>query len=349
MNKNTKTTIIKFDFWSIAKIFGVILGLLFLYLIRDIILIIFTAAIIATIITPLVNFLERKKIARWLGAAITYILIAAVISLIGVAVVPKVINQSHVLITRLPETIASLMENFSTKTQSDLVQVLGGWLQGSPGVGKSVFSVLGSVTGQFFTGFMIFVIAFYLTIEKKTLSSVIERFIPEKYKGFIDRFLDSVQKEIGSWGRGMLMLVVCVTIMSYIGLSILGVKYALALAVLAGITEFIPYIGSYIGAIPAVIVALTQSPTLALFVIILYIIIQQIQGNLISPYIMHRAVGLDPLTIIVVLLIGGKIAGPLGMILAVPFATIVSILIKDYMIYKKKSAKKREIEKQAKI
>lgn len=342
MEKEPRTTIIKFDFWSIAKIVGIILGLLFLYLIRDIILIIFTAAILATIITPLVNWLEKKKIARWLGATLTYIVIIAILVLMGMVIVPKVISQSHILISQLPETIGSLMESVSPKTQIGFVELLNNWFQGPTSLGKNIFSVVGSVTGQIVTGFMVFVIAFYLTIEKKTLSSVVEKFIPEKYEGFIDRFLDSVQKEIGAWGRGMIVLVIAVAIMVYIGLSILGVKFALALAFLAGLTEFIPYIGAYIGAIPAIIVALTQSPSLALFVAILYFVIQQIQGSLISPYIMHKAVGLDPLTIILVLLIGGKIAGPLGMILAVPFATIVTILIKDYMIYKKKAAKKKK-------
>jgi len=348
MKKDTRTTIIKFDFWSIARIFAIILGLLFLYLIRDIILIIFTAAILATIITPLVNFMQKKKIARWLGAAIVYVFIILIIALLGVAIVPKIINQTHNLISKLPETMNSLMGVFSLDSGVELSQVLGDWFQGPSNLTKSFFSVLGSVTGQFFTAFMIFVISFYLTIEKKTLSSVIEKFIPERYKGFLDRFLDSIQKEIGAWGRGMIVLVLAVSIMVYVGLSILGVKYALALAFLAGVTEFIPYIGAYIGAVPALIIALTQSPSLALFVAILYFVIQQIQGSLISPYIMHRAVGLDPLTIIIVLLIGGKVAGPLGMILAVPFATIISILIKDYRIYKRKSAEK-EAQEEVKI
>jgi predicted PurR-regulated permease PerM len=115
----------------------------------------------------------------------------------------------------------------------------------------------------------------------------------------------------------------------------LGVKFALTLALVAALTEAIPYIGPWLGAIPAVIIAFLQSPTLALLVIILYVVIQQVENVLLTPNIMHRAVGLDPLVIIVILLIGGKLAGPLGMILAVPLATICSILVREYQKYKK--------------
>src|SRR6056297_1937710 len=113
MEKEPRTTIVKFDFWSIAKIVGIILGLLFLYVIRDIILIIFTAAILATIITPLINWFEKKNIARWLGATIAYVFIIAIIAIMGVVIVPKVISESHVLITQLPETVGNLMEPVS--------------------------------------------------------------------------------------------------------------------------------------------------------------------------------------------------------------------------------------------
>lgn len=141
MENNTKTTIIKFDFWSIARIFAIILGLLFLYLIRDIILIIFTAAILATIITPLVNFMAKKKIARWLGAAIVYIFIILIIALLGVAIVPKIISQTHILISKLPETISSLMKTFSLGSRTELSQVLGNWFQSPSNLTKSFFSV----------------------------------------------------------------------------------------------------------------------------------------------------------------------------------------------------------------
>jgi len=147
-------------------------------------------------------------------------------------------------------------------------------------------------------------------------------------------FSASSQKEIGDWGRGMLILCLFVGALTYIGLSVLGIKFALTLALIAGLTELVPYIGPWLGGVPAVMIAFLVSPTLALVVIILYIVIQQIQNILVTPYIMHKAVGLDPLIIVIILLIGGKIAGPLGMILAVPAATILSILFKEYLKYK---------------
>jgi predicted PurR-regulated permease PerM len=140
-----------------------------------------------------------------------------------------------------------------------------------------------------------------------------------------------IQKDIGAWGRGLLVLCLVVGLMDYIGLKILGVNFALALAVLAGVLEVVPWLGPWLAGIPAVVVALTQSPIKALMVAILYIAVQQIENNLIVPQVMRRAIGLNPLLVILILLIGAKLAGPAGIILAVPIVTIIVILIKEYL------------------
>ncbi|MBU4332000.1 AI-2E family transporter, partial [Patescibacteria group bacterium] len=144
-----------------------------------------------------------------------------------------------------------------------------------------------------------------------------------------------MQKKIGSWLRGQVILMIIIGILSYIGLLILGVRYALLLALFAGLMEIIPYIGPIFGAVPAVFIALTQSPIKGLLVIVLYLIIQQLENNLIVPKIMKRAVGLNPIVVILVILIGGKIAGIVGALIAVPVATAFSVMLKDFLDLRK--------------
>lgn len=326
-----KTTIIKIDIWSVVKVVLVILVLWFLYLIRDVILILFIAGLLAAIITPAVNYFERKKIPRWIGAVIIYLAILLILTSIGLVVIPTVVAQSRLLISQLPEFLKSFFGEMSTQTKGELISLLNSWLSKSAISGKTIFSILGTVTGQIVSLFMIFVIAFYLSIKKKGVRVFANSFISPKYQKFLEHFVIAVQKEIGAWGRGLCFVCLFVGVLVYLGLTILGVKYALVLAVIAGLAEAIPYVGPWLSGMIAAIVALPQSSTLALLVIILFIIIQQIENTIISPYVMHRAVGLDPLIIIVVLLIGGKIAGPIGMILAIPAATVASIVVRYYL------------------
>ena len=127
------------------------------------------------------------------------------------------------------------------------------------------------------------------------------------------------------WLRGQLILVLIIGALSFIGLTILQVKYALVLAMIAGISELIPYVGPIIGAIPAVFLASSQSLFKAGLVIILYVVIQQLENQIIVPKVMQRSVGLSPLVIIIVMLIGARLAGVVGLLLAVPTATIATI------------------------
>jgi len=133
-------------------------------------------------------------------------------------------------------------------------------------------------------------------------------------------------------------LCLVIFVLSYIGLLILGVKYALMLALIASITELVPYIGPIIGAIPAVVLAFAQSPMLAVFVVALYYGIQLVENNILTPKIMEKAVGINPIISIVALLVGFKVAGVVGAILSIPVATAVSVFVKD--VFDSKGEKK---------
>lgn len=336
--KNHHTTTIKIDLWSIIKIILIIGALWVLYLLRDVILVVLIASLLATVINPIVNYFERKKIPRWMGALFVYLGVLFILILIGLAVVPAVVDQTKLFIAQLPNFLkmifSKIQTNIQPDSQSQFFEIINKWFDKSSLSSLSIFSFLGTVAGQIISILMSFVLAFYLSVRKECVSSFVHSVMPDKYHEFLDKFLESAQKEIGAWARGLLLLCLFVGIFAYTGLLILGVKFSLTLAVIAGFTEVIPYVGPWLGSLPAILIALTQSPTLALFVLILYVVIQQIENALVSPYIMHRAVGIDPLVVILALLIGGKLAGPVGMILAVPAVTIIYILIRHYSKFK---------------
>jgi predicted PurR-regulated permease PerM len=139
-----------------------------------------------------------------------------------------------------------------------------------------------------------------------------------------------VQDKLGLWLRAQLLLSGIIFLVTWIGLLILGVKYSLVLALIAGITEVIPFIGPIIGAIPAVLLAFLQSPIKALLVLILYLVIQQLEGNILVPKVMQKTVGLNPIVVIVVILLGAKIAGVLGALLSIPVAVAIMTIAGDW-------------------
>jgi predicted PurR-regulated permease PerM len=138
--------------------------------------------------------------------------------------------------------------------------------------------------------------------------------------------------KLGAWLRSQLLLMIIVGVFTGIGLVIIGVPYALTLAVWSGLTEGIPIIGPWLGAIAGVSVGLSQSPLTGFLALIVYLVVQQTESNLLVPKIMSRAVGVNPVVVILAVLIGGKLYGILGIMLGVPFAAVLSVVVEDWAI-----------------
>ena len=153
--------------------------------------------------------------------------------------------------------------------------------------------------------------------------------LPSHIQPYLFGLFDRIQKKFGLWLRGEIILMVIVGLFSYVGLLILGVDYALILGIIAGLAELVPYAGPVISAIPAVLIAATQSPLKALFVLVLYFAIQQLENNVIVPKVMQHAVGMNPLVSILSLLIGFQLAGVMGALLAIPVTTALSVVVGD--------------------
>ncbi len=322
---------------TILKIVAIALVLVFMYSIGKILAGIFISAVIASAIDPWIDFLSRRGVPRALSTAMFFVLILAVVVAVVWLMIPPIATQVSNLSEKLPDFYEKFSDDFARiKTFSikyNLIDSAQGALQSlSQQFSQSVSGIYGAISGAFggiFYAITVFVLAFYFIAQEKGVKKFVMTFTPGKYQPYISGLVNRLQEKMGAWLRGQLLLMLIVGVLTYIGLKIIGVEYALVLAIIAGLLEIIPIIGVIISIIPALFLSFVQSPILALFVLILYVIVQQLENHLLVPKVMQKAVGVNPILVIIALLIGGKLAGVLGMIVAVPVVAALVVISKD--------------------
>ncbi len=321
------TTLVK------VVIFG--LALAFLFVIRDIILLFFVSLIMASIINPLAAWFQTKRLSRGLAVILLYVLILGLIALIVGSLVPAVVHQIQSLKGEADsiwgQFVSALGPLRAILSEPGAEFSFSAYLQ-EAGAGTAAGNILTTVR-DFFGGIVsmiiVFVVTFYLVVSEDALKKLFRTVAPEPYQPYLVDLFMRIEKAIGSWVRAQLILSLIIFTAVYLVLTILGVKYALILALAAGLAEFIPYVGATIAAIPAVIIAFTQSPLKGLLVALAYIVIQQTENHILVPKVMQKTVGLHPIVSIFSLLIGAKVAGLVGALLAIPTATALSIVAED--------------------
>lgn len=324
-------TELEISYISIIRIAIVALGLFFLWFIRDILILFFIVLVVVAALSPVVDSWS-KRINRLAAIALIYILIVAVLSLVGIIVIPPFVTQlqdlSHTLPSYAEKIIPALgnmreLVNLSQQGLSEVAQHISRLTTG-----------FFSATLGFFSGIIalvtIIVLSFYLLIEEHGAKKFILNYLPLENREQVVLIVQKIGQKMGGWLRGQLMLACIIGIVDWIGLSLLGVDFALTLGVWAGVTELIPYVGPVIGAIPGIILAFTISPLIGILALALYIVVQQIEANILVPKIMQRAVGLSPVIIILALLIGAKVSGLIGIIIAIPAAAAISVIIMEW-------------------
>jgi len=214
-----------------------------------------------------------------------------------------------------PDVVGQLKQ-FIGEIQSNSFQFAG-----------TIFSKIFNVLSGLVALLIVCVVTFYMVVEEGVIKKAIHSMAPQKYHESIDDLTAKIQKKIGLWLRGQFILCFIIFVLCFIGLTVLGVKYALILALFAGLTEFVPILGPILGSIPAIFVAFNQTPILALFVFLLYFLVQRMENDFLVPTVMQKAVGVNPLVSIIALLIGGKLGGIVGVLLAIPVVTVIGVVL----------------------
>lgn len=295
----------------------------FLYQIRQILIALFISVILMAALNPAVDRLTRFKIPRFLAILLLYILIIGVFVLSIAGVVPPLADQTSTLISRLPEYSQNLgLPIIDQKIIADQISQLGSIPANIVKLSISIFSNLLVVLA-------ILVITFYLLMERRNLNKYLTVLFGGDSEKKAEKFINEMEKKLGGWVRAQLILMIIVGLLCYVGLRLLGIEFALPLAILAGFFEIIPNIGPIASAIPAFFAGFIISPLMGLAVAALYFLIQQLENTVIVPKIMEKEVGVNPIITILSLTIGFKLAGITGAVLAIPVVLLVRIVASE--------------------
>ncbi len=290
--------------------------------VTDILFLLFISFILMSALRPIVDGMERIRVPRVISILLLYGLVFGGLSVGIASMIPTLVVQSGKLFTQLPDVLSRVFPYISSDVQSLLQQV-------AP-VGENVVRVTVGVFSNVVSLLTVMTFTFYFLLERRHLKDFLGALLGEETGEQVFIVLLQIEKRLGAWVLGQLCLMFIVGLLVYGGLFFLRVEYALPLAIFAGLLEIVPMIGPTVSAIPAVLVAFGNSPILALSVTALYIIVQQVENNLLVPLVMKRSVGLPPVLTILALMIGGRFGGVTGAVLAVPVLLAIQEVINSF-------------------
>jgi len=298
-----------------------ILSLGLLWQIRELIFSLFIAFIIAGSLKPAVGFLEKIRLPRIVASLFVYLLFIFTIYGMFSLIIPPLLSEMIFLFKNLPEITKSILP------QSNVVINFDFLTQSIPSIANQTLSFLKGIFSNaiFVTSTLFF--GFYFLLEKNLEGKLLSNFFDEVEISKIEFVSNRAQKRMSAWFWGEVILMLVVGAMTYIGLNIIGMKYALALAVLAGLLEVVPSLGPIASSVPAILIGLSYSPVLGLYCAILYLIVQQLENNLVVPAVMKKVTGLHPIITLIAMVVGGKLAGIMGVLLAVPSTIFVETIL----------------------
>lgn len=336
-------------------LFFVLLGAVFLWWIwrhSETLLSILTpfifAAVLAYAFNPLVKFLMTLKLSRFLSVLILFVSFILVIVGFSYTFFPMIVSELNGLLAVLPDigenwynrfsdwyqsifrsqniapkTIEGLLENLNISFQS-----VTDWFSKSAG---DIVSKIGSFASSLVHVITVPVLTFYFMKDADKISIFAKNLVLPRSRKWVFPLLGKIDGVLGGFIRGQLLVALIIGLLSAIALLLLGVEYWLVLGILAGLGDLIPYIGPFVGAIPALFITFASDPWKTLWVLLAFIIIQQIEGSLISPKIVGNSVGLHPVVVIFVLLIGGSLGGLIGLLVSVPLAGVFKVIVESIL------------------
>lgn len=323
---------------------GIILLLLtlFIYTIRTSLLEVLSPVLFALLITyllnPFVNLLERRKVARGVGIIIVYVFVITMTVIMLRFIIPELVGSIKELTLTIPvyfEKYTIIFYEIVIRYQhSDLPirikEILNQNIYNiQQSLVQSLQMIVETITGAFsflFDFILAIVIAFYMLKDIEKFKKLLQSLIPRSARKWTLSVAEDIDLILSGFIRGQLLVALVLSVITTAGLWLLDIKYALILGVIAGLLDVIPYFGPILGAVPAVVIAFIDSPINAVWVILLYIFIQQLEGAVLSPKIVGSRVGLHPIAIIIAVLLGGKLFGLFGLLIAVPVAGIIKVL-----------------------
>lgn len=329
---------------AIATVMVIAIGVSawFVWQVRSILLLLAVGILIAAIIEPLVNRLRRIGWSRGQALLAWYVIFFAVLG-VGIYYLSPMIGRQ---ISNFDKAIPDILNNLHSQAAASsndtirrsgtriITQIQVSWseFRNEPNVDPDqAFSVVNTLFGFGLSFISMLIVTFYWTVEKVSIKRWILGLFPFSSRARAHAIWDEVEYRIGGWARGQLLLMITIGVICTVMYRLIDLRFWLALGILAGITEVIPYIGPILGGAAAALVALTDSPQKALLVVALVFAVQQLEGAFLVPRIMKHAVGMTPLTVVLAVLIGNQIGGPAGSIIAIPIGAAVQVIVSSLL------------------
>ena len=304
-----------------------------LFLAREALIILFLAIIVSSALDGLVSYLQEKKIPRVLGTLLIFLVALTILALLLYTLIPIAIFELQSLLENLKKIEIPIFGSLDISQFVGIDKYLGN-LENLANIlfsgGASFLNIVAAVFGNLALILATLILSFYLTVNQAGVEKFLRTVLPITHEDYIVGIYLRVRKKMGRWLQGQILLMLVIGAATSLGLWILGVKYSLVLGILAGVLEIVPIVGPIFAGTIAFLVAISESWILGLYIIILFLVIQQAESNLLVPFVMKKTVGISPVVVVIALLAGSQIAGLIGIILAVPTAVVLQELIEDW-------------------
>lgn len=330
--------ILDISWGTILKISVAILSFYVLYQIRDVLVWFIFGLIISLLFNPTINFLRKLKIPRVLAVIFVYVGVFGFLTLLIYLIIPIFVSEIQQFSKILPqyfEKISPPLKGMGIQAFENIesfVNILGGALDR---IAANIFNVLFVIFGGIFKTIFILAIAIFLSLEEKTIEKSLNLLFPKKYEDYALSLWRRCQKKVSGWFLIRILTCLFVGAATFAVLLLFNIRYPASLGLLAGILNFIPYLGPIITAVLLFVIISLENVYKAVFVLIVFILIQQIENSILTPVLSKKIIGLSPVLVLMSMAIGGVLWGFLGAILAVPLAGILFEFLKDFLKKKK--------------
>jgi predicted PurR-regulated permease PerM len=329
---------------SVLRALLVVLGAYVLFVLKDIVLVVLAAVVIASAIEPATRSVMYLRIPRTVAVVIVYLGVAIILFAITYFLLPSLLSEVASFLAQLPGYVSTLdlrplLDRFAipgsatiaqnitqTLSAGDVLSTLKSFIE----VPGGTFRLVSTVFGGVFSFVLIIILSFYLSVQEDGIPDFLRIVTPARHHEYALNLWKRAQRKIGQWMQGQLLLMLLVGVLVFLGLTILGIPHAFLFAIFSGLFEIIPLFGPILSSIPGIAVAFTQGGlTLALVVTGLYVIIQQFENHLIYPLVVNKVVGVPAIVVILALIVGAELAGFIGALLSVPVAAVLMELVHD--------------------
>jgi len=310
-----------------------------IYLVRDILILSIFALIISILFTPIIDFLQKRKIPRGFAVIVVYIGIFGLISFFIYSLASLFIIEVQKFSQVFPEyfeRVSPPLKSLGVKAFEDIESFIELLNKSVETIAASFLGAVSAIFGGIFATIYVVTIAIFLSLEEKGVEKSLALLFPKKYEIYVLSLWGRCQQRVSGWFLSRILASIFVGAASYLTFLILSIKYPLTLGLLAGILNFIPVIGPIITGVLIFILISLDSALKAFFALVAFVLIQQIENNILTPLLAKRFVNISPVVVLISLVVGGKLLGILGAILAIPLVAILSEFLKDFL------AKRRE-------